>query len=304
MPCCKRAMPKPRGGTPELKLAQDIAKAERSIELLDRIQHDPNWDVSRPESFYEAMQSEARRLKNAIQNPEKLWTIYRRADKGCSLRGEVEMTLESRIVKYLQAGGLFNPEHMEHDKVRDLLFDCRDALAEHSLAPATPTDCKFCKEGMWPLKRYLDGRLMHFDGMMAWYSCATHTKPAAPPATQTGDVRKALAELADATEDLLNTMLNSRTYRQRERVANAIEAARSLLAASAAPTPEPTGADEKLKEMATEWIDRGLAMEQIAKRYAPKRKSVLIDKAAIYKELGNQVVNTLAAQPGQKGERK
>jgi hypothetical protein len=30
-----------------------------------------------------------------------------------------------RINIYLCAGGLFNPEYMEHDKVRRLLSDCR-----------------------------------------------------------------------------------------------------------------------------------------------------------------------------------
>lgn len=37
--------------------------------------------------------------------------------------------LVSRITNYLISGGLFNPEHMEHVKVRDLLIECRDALA-------------------------------------------------------------------------------------------------------------------------------------------------------------------------------
>ncbi len=36
--------------------------------------------------------------------------------------------LSERITEYLCAGGLFNPELMEHEKVRDLLMDCRDAL--------------------------------------------------------------------------------------------------------------------------------------------------------------------------------
>jgi hypothetical protein len=75
-------MPKPRGGTPELKLAQDIAKAERSIEILKQAQPDPMTRYNPPESFAEAMDNEIRRLSNAIQNPEKLWAIYRRADKG------------------------------------------------------------------------------------------------------------------------------------------------------------------------------------------------------------------------------
>lgn len=34
--------------------------------------------------------------------------------------------LSVRITDYLSCGGLFNPEAMEHDKVRDLLIDCRD----------------------------------------------------------------------------------------------------------------------------------------------------------------------------------
>jgi hypothetical protein len=36
--------------------------------------------------------------------------------------------LFDRITNYLGNGGLFNPEMMEHEKVRDLLIDCRDYL--------------------------------------------------------------------------------------------------------------------------------------------------------------------------------
>lgn len=36
--------------------------------------------------------------------------------------------LAERINNYLGNGGLFNPELMEHDKVRDLLIDCRDEI--------------------------------------------------------------------------------------------------------------------------------------------------------------------------------
>jgi hypothetical protein len=42
---------------------------------------------------------------------------------------EQPQELEQRITAYLASGGLFNPEMMEHDKVRDLLLDCRAALA-------------------------------------------------------------------------------------------------------------------------------------------------------------------------------
>lgn len=33
--------------------------------------------------------------------------------------------MKERINDYLASGGLFNPELMEHEKVRDLLMDCR-----------------------------------------------------------------------------------------------------------------------------------------------------------------------------------
>jgi hypothetical protein len=33
-----------------------------------------------------------------------------------------------RITEYLTAGGLFNPEYMDHNAVRDLLMDCRDRI--------------------------------------------------------------------------------------------------------------------------------------------------------------------------------
>lgn len=36
--------------------------------------------------------------------------------------------LIDKITEYLSAGGLFNPEFMEHDKVRDTLIDVREFL--------------------------------------------------------------------------------------------------------------------------------------------------------------------------------
>lgn len=40
--------------------------------------------------------------------------------------------LINRITDYLAIGGLVNPEMMEHEKVRDLLIDCRDALSKQN----------------------------------------------------------------------------------------------------------------------------------------------------------------------------
>ena len=36
--------------------------------------------------------------------------------------------LAERCTEYLSSGGLFNPEMMEHDKVRDLIIDCRNEI--------------------------------------------------------------------------------------------------------------------------------------------------------------------------------
>ncbi len=47
---------------------------------------------------------------------------------GCCLK--LADGLVARITDYLSIGGLFNPEMMEHDKVRDLLIDCRDSLSD------------------------------------------------------------------------------------------------------------------------------------------------------------------------------
>jgi hypothetical protein len=39
--------------------------------------------------------------------------------------------LLERIKNYLEVGGLFNPEMMDHDKVRDLIIDLRDYVDKH-----------------------------------------------------------------------------------------------------------------------------------------------------------------------------
>ena len=39
--------------------------------------------------------------------------------------------LLARIQNYLECGGLWNPECMEHDKVRELIMDLKCYLVEH-----------------------------------------------------------------------------------------------------------------------------------------------------------------------------
>lgn len=36
--------------------------------------------------------------------------------------------IPERITEYLMLGGLWNPEHMDHDKVRTLFIDCREYI--------------------------------------------------------------------------------------------------------------------------------------------------------------------------------
>jgi hypothetical protein len=48
---------------------------------------------------------------------------------------DTTQALRERITAYLSGGGLFNPELAIHTAVRDLLIECRDALA-YTTAPA------------------------------------------------------------------------------------------------------------------------------------------------------------------------
>jgi hypothetical protein len=48
-------------------------------------------------------------------------------------------SLTERITQYLCVGGLWNPESMDHDKVRDLLIDCREHLTKVQYEPRKTT---------------------------------------------------------------------------------------------------------------------------------------------------------------------
>jgi len=58
-----------------------------------------------------------------IQGPLKAWR--NRTPNESRIAKPNAAGLVARISEYLQLGGLFNPEMMEHDKVRELLMDCR-----------------------------------------------------------------------------------------------------------------------------------------------------------------------------------
>ena len=52
------------------------------------------------------------------------------ADNGVGSTGGSALNCRERINDYLSAGGLFNPELMEHEKVRELLLDCREEIMD------------------------------------------------------------------------------------------------------------------------------------------------------------------------------
>lgn len=61
--------------------------------------------------------------------------------------------IDRRITEYLSAGGLFNPELMDHEKVRDLLIDCRDALAAVR-ADERERAARVCENMSGPIETY------------------------------------------------------------------------------------------------------------------------------------------------------
>ena len=48
--------------------------------------------------------------------------------------------LINRITYYLSSGGLFNPELADHLAVRNLLMECRDALAQRTWVELTDSE--------------------------------------------------------------------------------------------------------------------------------------------------------------------
>ena len=56
------------------------------------------------------------------------------ASRGVGSTAGSALNCRERINDYLSCGGLFNPELMEHEKVRDLLLDCREEIMELQLA--------------------------------------------------------------------------------------------------------------------------------------------------------------------------
>src|SRR5208282_6245233 len=74
--------------------------------------------------------------------------------------------LVARINNYFQMGGVFNPEQMDHIKVRDLLKDCREFLA----APSEPQASEPPDEVAWLIERDGPQWLFVAGNMLEWSS--------------------------------------------------------------------------------------------------------------------------------------
>jgi len=71
-PTCHRKFTAPR--TVDKKLAQDMARAEQAIFILE------TYHADSP-AMHEACELEAQRMRRALTDHKLLWSIYRRSDK-------------------------------------------------------------------------------------------------------------------------------------------------------------------------------------------------------------------------------
>lgn len=62
-------------------------------------------------------------------HPPAMWCSECHAESSLASGSGYDASILLRITNYLSNGGLFNPEMMEHNKVRELIMDCRGELA-------------------------------------------------------------------------------------------------------------------------------------------------------------------------------
>lgn len=133
-----RASPAPQAGVPMEALLEWIDRDMTYFDV-DRSQptNGPNVPVLAAVSkriWYHATDSDAYPFSAVAKT-----TLGTARDAAPSADAGVREALVKRITAYLTGGGLFNPELANHDAVRNLLMDCRDAL---SPAAQQPTETK------------------------------------------------------------------------------------------------------------------------------------------------------------------
>lgn len=102
----------------------------------------------------------------------------READSSAELRDKAIGQLATLLIRNkapLDYEGMFIRAEEEYEKLKSfgwILLPLADLKAPAAPQPEgdKPTACKLCSEGM-PLKKYFDGTMRHFDGLMAWHRC-------------------------------------------------------------------------------------------------------------------------------------
>ena len=98
--------------------------------------NDVDEQLKRLRADYVGMLRDSHKLRKLVSEFDlKNYPIVDSTDATITELTEARYQLASRIRNYLGAGGLINPEMMEHDKVRDLLQDCLYFLDIKQLDP-------------------------------------------------------------------------------------------------------------------------------------------------------------------------
>jgi hypothetical protein len=187
-------------------------------------------------------------------------------------------------------------------------YECAEIVcraAERSLTPATPTEHALATEILRVNKfpeRYGINR-EHWRILVQMAEKELDSQAVAPPATQTGDVRKAELRTVLSEHWLIATgdscVCGAKTATLDAYLNHMVEFVSPLLA-SAAPTPEPTGAETDTQWLAriTKLLPEGSPVPLFYNQDGSINRQKTLDLPCFAHALQQ------AAQPGQKGERK
>jgi hypothetical protein len=105
---------------------------EIADELDGRLDHKAANMLRKQADRIAELEKETHSINYTCPNCETHVELFYKTPQTKPLSDEEIKPLLDRIQNYLECGGLFNPECMEHDKVRDLIMDCRAILKKAS----------------------------------------------------------------------------------------------------------------------------------------------------------------------------
>lgn len=89
------------------------------VDVLQK-HHDKLWNISKNIDHWGVMDHIRLEQMTELESAILLWKDRQKFGDLCGA-----------ITQYLSVGGFFNPEMMEHEKVRNLLIEIRDVLRKH-----------------------------------------------------------------------------------------------------------------------------------------------------------------------------